>query len=151
MTTINYAYNRFCIKRFPLPSESRVAALEAAHRQHFPMIFENSFSNLTVGTSTSARLKSSGDSRPSILTYLCGIGASHPSAELGAKADLAIFDDNDPAKIIPIGGTPTGGLIVLGTEPEVRGNIFLQRPWEDFCFLADGIEDFFDLLRERPS
>ncbi|MBI2826026.1 MAG: SMI1/KNR4 family protein [Planctomycetia bacterium] len=84
------------------------------------------------------------------LTCLYGIGASHQEAELGRPATLAIFDDNDPPKIVPIGNTGMGGLVILITEFEGRGEIFLKKAFGDFYYLADGIEEFFDLLRDPP-
>ncbi len=84
------------------------------------------------------------------LTFLSGIGASHEVAELGRPLDLSVFDDNSPPKIVPIGGTPSGGLIILDTAPgEGRGEIYYKQPFGDFYFLANNIEDFFTLLREQ--
>jgi hypothetical protein len=63
-----------------------------------------------------------------------------------------LFDDNDPPKILPIGDTPLGSLIILDTAPgEGCGTIYFKQAFGDFYFLADGIEDFFDLLREPDS
>ena len=83
------------------------------------------------------------------LDSLYGIDASHPTAELGRPASLVLFDDNNPPKIVPIGYTGMGGLIILDTAPgESRGAIFLKQAFGDFHYLADGIEAFFGLLRE---
>jgi hypothetical protein len=85
------------------------------------------------------------------LSMLSGIGASGSGAELGEPQDLALFDDNDPPKIMVIGDTPMGGLIILDTAPgEGRGTIFYKEPFGGFYHLANGIEDFFALLR-KPS
>ena len=83
-----------------------------------------------------------------VLAILHGIGASHWEAELGSDFYLALFDDNEPPLFVPIGSTGTGGLIVLITEAEGRGEIFLKQAFGDFYYLADGIEEFFGLLRE---
>ena len=93
-----------------------------------------------------------GDGCPAdALTYLSGIGAAHDGAELGAPSMLCLFDDNDPPKIVPIGRTIMGGLIILDTAPgEGRGEIYYKEPFGDFYWIAEGIEDFFTLLRE-PS
>ena len=83
------------------------------------------------------------------LKYLCGIGASLDNAELGESSTLMLFDDNVPPKIVPIGGTPMGGLIILDTAPgEGRGEIYYKQAFGDFYWIAEGIEDFFALLRE---
>ncbi len=45
-----------------------------------------------------------------------------------------------------------GGLIILDTAPgEGRGDIWLKQAFGDFYYLADGIEEFFGLLREPTS
>jgi hypothetical protein len=78
-----------------------------------------------------------------------GIGASHPEAELARPIDLTLFDDNDPLKIIPIGRTGMGGLIILDVAPgDGNGAIFLKQEWGDFHYLVDDLEAFFALLRE---
>lgn len=44
-----------------------------------------------------------------------------------------LFDDNDPPKILPIGDTAMGGLIILDTAPgEGRGTIYLKQAFGDF-------------------
>lgn len=83
------------------------------------------------------------------LTFLSGIGATHVEAELGGRRTLGLFDDNDPPKILPIGDTAMGGLIILNIGPGVAsGSIYLKKAFGDFYFLAQGIEEFFSLLRE---
>jgi hypothetical protein len=84
------------------------------------------------------------------LTELYGIGASDPCAELGDSASLALFDGNDPPVIVPIGYTIMGGLIILVTDPEGYGAILLKEAYGDFFYLADGIEEFFELLQDPP-
>ena len=70
-------------------------------------------------------------------------------AELGDQRTMGLFDDNDPPKILPIGDTAMGGLIIFDTAPgEGRGNIYLKKAFGDFYYLAEGIEEFFSLLRE---
>jgi hypothetical protein len=83
------------------------------------------------------------------LQILYGIGASHVEAELGLPRRTALFDDNNPPKIIPIGSTGMGGLIILDTAPgEGRGDIFLKQAFGDFYYLTEAIEAFCALLRE---
>lgn len=77
-----------------------------------------------------------------------GIGASHPGAELASDSALTTFEDNNPPQGIPIGRTPMGSLIMLMVRPEDRGCIYYKQAFGDFYFLADGIEEFFMLLRE---
>jgi hypothetical protein len=70
---------------------------------------------------------------------------------LASRDDLALFNENDPPQILPIGYTLMGNLIFLITHPEDQGVIGLKKASSDQSyFLAAGIEAFFDLLRE-PS
>jgi hypothetical protein len=82
------------------------------------------------------------------LTFMHGIGASFECAELANEADLALFDDNNPVQILPIGGTMMGGLIILATYFDDCGNIFYKKAFGDFYYLCGGIQDFVSLLRE---
>jgi hypothetical protein len=64
------------------------------------------------------------------------------------SSSLALFDDNDPPLIVPAGHTSMGGLIIPITERAGRGEIYLKQAFGDFYYLAAGIEQFFELLRE---
>ncbi len=84
------------------------------------------------------------------LDYLCGIasGDGQMLSELGNAIDVDLFDNNDPMVSLPIGGTGMGGLIVLSLWPEEAGTILYKKPLGDFYLLADGIEEFFELLTD---
>jgi hypothetical protein len=148
-TTIAYAYKRFCIERFPLPTEARLLELEQRIGVTFPEDYRRFVLEFNGGYFSEPEITPVGEGCPqAMLTCVYGIGASHPYAELGAKATLVLFEGNDPPKILPIGDTPTGGLIILVTEPEGRGEIFLKEAYGGFHHLTDGIDEFFGLLRE---
>ncbi len=150
MTTIQSAYDRFCKKRFPPPSEAQLAALE----QQIGVVFSDDYRrfilNFNGGCLQEPEITPFGEGCPlTSLDSLSGIGASHPTAELGRRRDIALFDDNDPPKIVPIGRTDVGGSIILDTAPgEGQGNVFLKQAFGDFYYLTDDIEAFFALLRE---
>jgi hypothetical protein len=84
------------------------------------------------------------------LWFMYGLKAAHPSTELARPSDLAIFDDNSPLQVLPIGCTPMNHLILLITHPDPTeyGAIVLKLAFGRSYFLAHGIEDFFSLLRE---
>jgi hypothetical protein len=104
------------------------------------------------GTWIKSRQPSRIDPRPLFSSFMNGIGATHPTAELASEEDLAMFDDNEPPQILPIGYTFMGNLIFLVTHPEDRGWIGLTRAFSDQSFfLAEGIEEFFGLLHEPPA
>ncbi len=150
MTTIEYAYSRFGAERFPLPSEAQLSELESRIRIRFPEDYRQFVLNFNGGYFKCPEIAPVGEGCPlEGLDSLFGIGASHPTSELATPLDLALFDDNDPLKILPIGRTGMGGLIILDTAPgEGQGAIFLKQAWGEFYHLVDGIEAFFALLRE---
>ena len=150
MMTIDAAYSRFCVERLPLPSESQLAGLESRIGVRFPEDYRQFRLEFNGGYFTEPEITPVGEECPQdSLEFLFGIGASHPEAELGTPERIALFDDNDPPKIVPIGCTSMGGLIILDTAPgEGQGAIFLKKAFGDFYFLVDAIEAFVALLRE---
>ncbi len=149
MTTIEDAYRKFSTKRFPLPSEAQLDELEQRIGVTFADDYRRFVLEFNGGYFSEPEIEPVGEGCPQeTLAFLYGIGASHREAELGRPSRTALFDDNDPPKILPIGDAGMGGLIVLLTEPEGRGAIFLKQAYGDFYYLTDGIEEFFELLRE---
>lgn len=153
MTTIEFAYRQFSRKRFPLPSEAKLRALEERIKVNFPGDYRQFLLNFNGGYFNEPEITPVGEGCPQdALTFLSGLGASHSEAELGEPGTLVLFDDNDPPKILPIGDTAMGGLIILDTAPgEGRGTVYLKQAFGDFYYLAEGIEAFFGLLREPTS
>lgn len=149
-TPIDSAYERFCVERFPLPTEKQVRELEERIEVRFSDDYRDFLRRYNGGWFKCPEITPVGDGCPQeTLRALNGIGASHPSAELGSELDLSLFDDNSPPKILPIGHTGMGGLIILDTAPgDGQGAIFLKQAYGDFYYLTDGIEDFLALLRE---
>ncbi len=150
MTIVQSAYERFCKQRFPLPNPGELAALEQCHGIVFSDDYRRFILDFNGGYFKCPEITPVGEECPqATLQKLFGIGASHPTAELGRPRDIALFDDNDPPKILPIGSTGMGGLIILDTAPGGgKGTIFLKQAFGDFYYLADGVEAFFALLRE---
>lgn len=151
MNTIEFAYHRFSRERFPLPTEAQVRALEMRIRIEFPQDYRDFLSEFNGGYFTEPEIEPAIEGCPrDSLTFLCGINASNEEAELGRASYLTLFDDNDPPKILPIGATPMGSLIILDVAPgEERGTIYFKQAFGDFYVLAEGIEEFFSLLREQ--
>lgn len=152
MTTIDYAYNRFCIEHFPLPRESNIAHLEARIGVLLPEDFRRYVLEFNGGYFDDPDIVPPSVECPvEALTFISGIGASHIEAELGRPSDLSLFDNNNPPEILPVGTTPLGGLIILSLKPESCGEIWYKQAYGDFYYLADGIENFFDLLHTPPA
>jgi hypothetical protein len=152
MTTIEHAYNRFSTERFPLPSEAQLHALEKRIGVTFPEDYRHFVLKYNGGYFSEPEITPVSEECPrDALTFLSGIGASHEESELGRQFYMSLFDDNDPPKIVPIGRTSLGALIILDTAPgESQGEIFLKQAFGGFYYLADGIEEFFGLLQEPP-
>jgi hypothetical protein len=147
------AYRKFCKKRFPLPSEERVAALEQRIGIALPPDYRRFILGFNGGIFNEPEIVPPSAGCPlDWLTDMYGIGASNPHAELASKAHLALFDDNDPPQILPIGYTLMGNLLFLVTHSEKNGSIGLKKAGsDDSFFLAARIEEFFGLLREPPD
>jgi hypothetical protein len=78
---------------------------------------------------------------------MLGIGAPHPYKELGSEWTLALWEDNDPPVVLPIGNTPMGFYIVLVLEEADDYGQVLLRTFEEFYYLADNMRSFFELLK----
>jgi hypothetical protein len=151
MTTIKYAYRRFCTKRFPLPSEAQLAELEQRIGVVFPDDYRHYILGFNGGYFSEPDIVQVVEGRPQDgLSCMFGMGAPHETAELGREPDLRLFDGNDPPIIVPIGSTALGGLIILITEEEGRGEIWYKEAFGGFFDLADGIAEFFELLLVPP-
>jgi hypothetical protein len=150
MKKIEYYYFKFCKERFPLPLEKQVADLERRIGISLPADYRQFLLKYNGGFFTEPEIVPQVEECPlDRLTYMNGIGATHPDAELASKEDLALFDDNDPPQILPIGYTIMGNLIILITHKYNNGSIILKKSFsDDMFFLANGIEEFFGLLRE---
>lgn len=152
MTYIETAYRDFCKKRFPRPTEEQVAEIETRIASVFPGDYRRYLLEYNGGLFTEPQFSSEDEGCPTDrLTYMNGIGATLLDAELATPADMSLFTDNYPAEIVPIGYTIMGNLVGLIMHPEQAGQIALKIAFEDeWFFLADGIEEFFALLR-APS
>jgi SMI1-KNR4 cell-wall len=152
MSAIMYAYNRFCTERFPLPTEAQVAELERRIHVTFPDEYRKFLLEFNGGYFDDPSIMPVVEGCPrEALFELHGIGASHETAELGSPLDMGLYDDNDPPIILPIGATPLGGLILLVTEQEGFGEILYEQAYGPSWYLADGIEEFFELLHTSPD
>jgi len=78
MTTIENAYSRFSVKRFPLPSEAQLAELERRIGVIFPDDYRQFLLGFNGGYFKCPEITPVGEGCPlETLQILCGIGASH--------------------------------------------------------------------------
>ena len=150
MINIVRVYSQSCTERFPLPSAAQLEELEQRIGVRFPEDYRRYILALNGGCFSDAEITPMGEGCPlAHLDIMYGIGAPYPVAELGAIESIALFDDNDPPQIVPIGRTALGHLIILDTAPgDGQGAVFLKQAFGEFYYLVDGIEAFFALLRE---
>jgi hypothetical protein len=149
-SSVKWAYERFCSKRFPLPTEDEVAALERSIDLQFPPDFREYLLEYNGGVFNEPDFTGPTKGCPSdCLTVMYGMHATFPAAELGTKSSLSIFDDNTPPQVVPIGYTLMGNLIILSTDEEFYGAVVLKRAYSsDYYLLGNNIMEFFELLTE---
>ncbi len=149
MTNIQYAYARYASERFPLPTEAQLSALERQIEVQFPPDFREYVLEYNGGKFRNPEISPVGSGCPSEgLHVMYGIDAGVPSVELGTPWHLSLFDGNSPPRIVPIGITGTGSLIILGVEEDNYGQIFLKQAFGEFFYLADDIDEFFAQLSD---
>ena len=150
MSTIEAAYTAYCTERFPPPTEEDVRDLEHRIGASFPGDFCQFVLEYNGGYFVEPEIVPPTRECPvDRLTSIFGIRASHLTAELASRESLAIFSDNDPPEVVPIGDTIMGNLLLLVTHAEGRGCIVLKRASSEQSFLlAGGIDEFFGLLRD---
>jgi hypothetical protein len=152
MNPIQKAYSTFATKRFPLPTTEQVDQLEERIRAVLPSDYRQFLLNYNGGYFSEPEIRAMDDSAPlSLLTCLFGINATDPYAELAQPSYLALFEENDPPVILPIGDTPMNSLIILELDGDSPGSILLKMAFGDFYYLASGIEEFFTLLHDRAD
>lgn len=151
-STIEYAYRRYCSKRFPKPTERQLATLEVRLRAKLPDDFREFLLDFNGGYFDEPLVTPYEHDMPPVnVRRLYGVATSDEYAELASDSDLALFDDNDPLRTLPIGDTHFGGLFCISFWPEDFGRIMYKHPFGEFYHLADGIEEFFGLLVDDPS
>jgi hypothetical protein len=146
---IERAYERYCQKRFPLPSTEEVQQLEDRINVTFPEDYRDYLLQYNGGWFRTPVLDVEDEDIHSggRIDCMSGIGASHEVAELGNSFDMALFDDNDPPQIMIIGRTEGGHLILLDTYiPGERYGSILYKSFTETIRLASSIAEFFDLF-----
>jgi hypothetical protein len=142
MTAIDDAYRKYSRERFPLPTEEQLADLERGIEIVFPDDYRQFILHFNGGYFCEPEITPVGDGCPQdALTFLSGIGASRDFAELREFSAINLFDDNNPPKIVPIGYTTMGGLIILNTAPgEGRGEIYYKQAFGVFSRLPKALK-----------
>lgn len=148
MSNIEHAYERFCTERFPLPKPETVAALEKLRGVPFPNDYRDFLQNWNGGFFSEPTITVVNEECPvDRLTFFSGIGATHPIAELTWPPALGDFDEESLLRVIPVGDTLMGNLILLYTEPNDFYQVCMKIAFRDDVFiLADSLEEYFGSL-----
>ena len=150
MSNIYDAYKDFSTERFPNIVESDIVSFEERVRIRLPSDYRQFLVNFNGGYFSEPQIVHGNNEVPiDRLTFMHGIRSIHPEAELGKEEDIAMFDDNNPPEIIPVGCTIMGNLVLLVThpDPEENGSVILKTIESTF-YLARGIVHFFALLQK---
>ena len=138
-------YDKWGGTRFPLPTEGDLRLIESAIKARLPDEYREFILRFNGGFFDDPPVPPNESCPGFTIAYLHGICATHRCAELGS--DVGLFDNNDPALILPIGGTPGGHLLMMNVgEDADHGVIWLRTVSGTSHFVADGFMDIFDLF-----
>lgn len=143
------AYSCWCVSRFAMPTEQDIWDLEERISARLPDHYRRFLLDWNGGIFNEPKIIGGQEDHPAeSLKYLSGIHASVQYAELGNTRDLALFDDNDPPTILPIGATRTGSLLMITTVTgDVDdGMVFLRTIGQENFYLCDSMDELFLLL-----
>lgn len=146
MFTIDDVYNN-CLKTpNPLPNAEQLALLELKIGVALPPDYRSFLIERNGGTFRGLIIEFGNSGRSDYLIRLHGIDA--PSNTCGDLVKEAIlFDDDRPCRLIPIGYTALGVLLLIVTEAlgkDKAGQIWLQFPGdEEFWELCDSFTAMF--------
>ncbi len=150
-TTIDAAYDRYCTERPPLPSEESISAIEDDLGITFPNHYRDFLLNYNGGWfGKYPEIHSDEYVVPKIsLENMFGVDTGNEYLKLNDWPTIHLWDDNDPIIILPIGSTTSNYIIVLVAQvtEEDYGQIYL-RTFDDIFFLAEDMEEFFELWRD---
>ena len=149
MRAIESVYKEFCKEPFILPSDEMLAQVEHRIGSILPKSFREYLLKYNGGMFSEPKIVSPGTLQSvGRLTFMKGVGVRPRTVCLATDHDLAIFDNNFPVKLLPIGHTLAGDLILLLLGGAQHGEIAIKHAFTDsYELLASDIEGFFESLR----
>lgn len=154
---IDDVYSCYCEQRFPLPTESEIAALEKRIKSKLPDDYREFIKNYNGGFfagpwivySSPISVQWRGRTVKhdyAVLQGLHGLHATLELFELGRSSDLSLFDGNDPLQLLVIGHADPGLLLLMDFLPENFGEILAKFPDEYAYRIAGSIDELFSLV-----
>ena len=150
MSSIEEVYDKCLEIPNSLPSSEQVATLESTLGVSLPPEYRQFLLERNGGTFNRGKFRrliiSFEDNKGDCLDSLYGIGARKTCGDLCREAVL--FDDDRPCRLVPIGYTALGVLLLIVTEAlgqDKAGQIWVQYPYdEEFWELCDSFTSMFE-------
>lgn len=150
MSSIEEVYDKCLEIPNSLPSSEQVATLESTLGVSLPPEYRQFLLERNGGTFNRGKFRrliiSFEDNKGDCLDSLYGIGARKTCGDLCREAVL--FDDDRPCRLVPIGYTALGVLLLIVTEAlgqDKAGQIWIQYPYdEEFWELCDSFTSMFE-------
>jgi hypothetical protein len=150
VSSIEDVYDKCLETPNPLPSIDQVATLESTLGVSLPPEYRQFLLERNGGTFNRGKFRrliiTFGESgKGDCVDSLYGIGARKASGDLCKEAVL--FDDDRPYRLVPIGYTALGVLLLIVTEAlgkDKAGQIWIQFPYdEEYWELCDSFNSLF--------
>lgn len=149
MTHTKRLYEDYCTERFPTIELDQITALESRLSINLPEYYRDYLLKYNGGKFSEPLIH---HDKPEFgddcLLAMYGIGAPHPTYELGRPLDIAIVsDENNPIAVLSIGTTMRNQYIVLILEEGAEDQFAIQlKFFRGWSFLGWDLEEFLSLV-----
>lgn len=139
-------YAKYVRTRFPLPTDTDIAALETKMGTPLPLEYRSFLAKFNGGYFDDAPFEMDDERCPrDALTTLWGVRTPKKGTDL--EDTLDIFDDNHPAIVLPFGYTMMGNLLLMELKGDVAENIVLKLAGkQDYIYVAADFIGFIGLI-----
>jgi hypothetical protein len=146
---IDSIYERYCKERNPKVDDADLQALESQLNTELPPEFRKFIGKYNGGwfsdpviVLNDVRLKQDR------LTTLYGINDPVEACILGRPESIALFDDNDPLQVLPIGYTIMGNLLYMLIGGDEDGNIGMKLAGcDEYIPIGEDINALFERIK----
>jgi len=139
-------FDHFAIERFPLPKDAEIANLEQKLGTSFPDSYRRFLLRFNGAYFDDSKLSLHIAGIDDSLRLISGLNATVPTAAVGNSDDIDLLEDNSPIRLLPIGYTTLGNLVLLNLVQ--NGKVVLKVAYSGESFdVADDILEFIRLVR----